>query len=152
MLVIYLSSFTVNQNHIGPAVSEILRYRQTVTQTDILLLLYKDNNTTKGVKTIVLITKENVLLKTGLRSSLMVSVLIPFSSPTHTDIIYMDIIRWETLLSNQVATIAIIYWPICSSRMSGGDQVKGDDEVYCYISQLEILFYQIGQKYGAVSN
>ena len=37
-----LGSYTVKQNHIGSVVSEILRYRQTNIQAEILLLLFKD--------------------------------------------------------------------------------------------------------------
>ena len=36
-----MRSYTVQENHIGPAVSKILRYKLTDRQTDIMLLLWK---------------------------------------------------------------------------------------------------------------
>ena len=37
-------TYSVKENHIGSAVNEIPRYKQTQRQTNILLLYYKDNN------------------------------------------------------------------------------------------------------------
>ena len=37
-----MRSYPVKENQIGLAVSEILLYKQTETQTNILLLYYKD--------------------------------------------------------------------------------------------------------------
>ena len=51
-----MESFTVKENHISPAVSEILRYN---TRTDILLLILKDPilNKWRKIQTFILIFK-----------------------------------------------------------------------------------------------
>ena len=43
-----IRSYPVKDNYIGSAVSEILRYKQTEKQTNILLLYYKDNLAGEG--------------------------------------------------------------------------------------------------------
>ena len=42
--------YPVKENHIGSAVSEIPRYKQTDKQVEILLLYYKDRLTPAGKK------------------------------------------------------------------------------------------------------
>ena len=66
------------------------------------------------------------------------------------DIIYVDIRTWESVSSNQVSTIVLIYCSVFSVVEEEGMGQK-DWLGYRSICQLEGLSYQIARKSGAIS-